>query len=352
MNEEKMFANALNQSLHIGAASLRKIKQYFGSYKNGWTASFEQLKKVTNNREMTEFRKEINPEKEFELLEKENVKILFKNELPSLLQESSSPPEILYTKGTFPPQAGKIYLTVVGTRRFSSYGKEVCQKLINNLQGYNIVIVSGLALGIDAIAHKSALENNMKTIAVLGSGLHNNVLYPRANLNLAKEIIEKNGSLISEYALKAKAAQFTFPQRNRIAAGLSHGTLVIEAPERSGALITAFLALDYNREVFSVPAGIFNINSGGVNNLLKMGAIPVTQADDILQALGIDPKETKETISLSPQEEKIVSLLYDPIERDELIRKTKLTPKEINPLLSQMEIKGIIKEITGKIYRI
>ncbi|MFC1625343.1 DNA-processing protein DprA [Patescibacteria group bacterium] len=356
MDEEKIFANALNQDLHIGAASLKKIKQYFGSFKNGWKAGFSELKNATGSRELTEFRKNIDPEKEFKELENDKIKILFPEKFPALLKEIADPPQILYIKGrlpnTDPPdnEAGKTHLAVVGTRKFSSYGKEVCEKLINELRNYDVVIVSGLALGIDAIAHKSAIANQMRTIGVLGSGLHENVLYPRANLRLANEIIEKSGCLISEYAYRAKAAQFTFPQRNRIAAGLSEGTLIIEAPERSGAMITAFLALEYNREVFSVPGGIFNINSGGTNNLLKMGALPVTNVDDILHALGIEPGSIKEKIKLSPVEEKIIALLYEPLERDELIRKTNLSPKEINPLLSQMEIKGIIKEITGKIY--
>ncbi|GAF80997.1 unnamed protein product, partial [marine sediment metagenome] len=185
-----------------------------------------------------------------------------------------------------------------------------------------------------------------------GSGLKNNIIYPFTNQRLSQEIVEKNGCLISEYPFTMKAAQFTFPQRNRIVAGLSQGTLVVEAPERSGALITAFLALEYNREVFSLPGSIFSINSKGANNLLKMGASLVTESDDILRALGIEPKETKTTGPLSPPEEKIISFLYEPLERDELIRKINSPAKEINPLLTQMEIKGIIKEIGGQIYKI
>jgi len=351
MDNERIYANALNQSLHIGAVGLRKIKEYFGSYENGWKAGLLELKKAIGSRELIEFRKNINPEKEFELLKKEKIKFLFFEEFPFLLKELPDPPEILYVRGSLPNE-DKTHLTVVGTRKFSQYGKEVCEKIINQLRTYNIVVVSGLALGIDAIAHKAALNNNLKTIAVLGSGLHDDVLYPKANLHLSKEIVEKNGCLVSEYPLKMKAAQFTFPQRNRIAAGLSQGTLVIEAPQRSGALITAFLAIDYNREVFSVPGGIFNINSEGCNNLLKMGALPITKVDDILPALGIEIQEKTNQVKLSENEEKIISLLYEPLEQDELIRKTNLEPKEINPLLIQMEIKGIIKAIGGKIYMI
>jgi DNA processing protein len=353
--EEKIFANAFNQCLQIGPVGLKKIKEHFGSFKDGWNAPFHKLKKITGIKDLEEFRKEIDPEKEFKILEKEGIKILLENEFPALLKEIFLPPQILYIKGSWPSEK-HTHLAVVGTRKFSSYGKEVCEKMVSELSDSagkeNLVIVSGLALGIDSIAHKTALANGMQTIAVLGSGLHKSILYPQTNLRLAREIIEKNGCIISEYPLTMKAAQFTFPQRNRIVAGLSQGALVIEAPERSGALITAFLALEFNREVFSVPGGIFGINSKGTNNLLKVGALPVTRADDILRALGIEPKTSTSNVNLSPAEEKIISMLYEPLDRDELIRKTNLMPQQINPVLTQMEIKGIIKEIEGKLYKI
>lgn len=350
MNEEKIFANALNQSIQMDASALRKIKEYFGSFKKAWQAPFNKIEKVVVKKSLEEFRQKIDPEKAFKILEKEKVEILLKDEFPALLKEIPDPPEVLYIKGSLPDE-NSIHLSVVGPRKFSSYGKNVCEKIVSELKNYNIVIVSGLATGIDSIAHKTALDNKMKTIAVLGNGFHESVFYPQKNLRLAREIIENNGAIISEYPLHMKAALFTFPQRNRIVAGLSSGTLVVEAPERSGSLITAFLALEYNREVFSVPGGIFEINTKGTNNLIKMGALPVTGADDILRAFGIEPESAAESMDLLPTEEKIISFLYEPLERDELIRKLKMLPKEVNPLLTQMEIKGIIKEIGGRLYR-
>jgi len=348
--EEHIFANALNQSLQIDAVALKKFKEQFGSFKKAWHSSLSALKTAADKRILEEFRPNINPEKEFEKLEKQKIKVLLKNELPLLLREIDTPPEILYVKGTLPLE-NKNYLAVVGPRRFSSYGKEVCERIVGGLKEHNFAIISGLASGIDSIAHETALKNNIPTPAVLGNGLDENVLFPPRNIKLYKEIIENNGAVISEYHFSMKAALYTFPQRNRIVAGLCQGTLVVEAPERSGSLITAFLSLDYNRDVFAVPGSVFSANSKGVNLLLKMGAIPVTETNDILRAFGIEQTKTETTQNLSAEEEKIIFLLREPMERDEIIRKTKLPPYEINPLLIKMEIKGIIKEIDGKICR-
>ncbi len=249
-----------------------------------------------------------------------------------------------------------IHLAVVGTRKFSGYGKEACEKIISGLKGYNIIIVSGLALGIDAIAHQAAIDNNIKTIAIPGSGLDFSVLHPRTNHRLAKEIVENGGALLSEFEWEQPAAIHTFPQRNRIIAGISQGTLVIEAPERSGALITANFALDFNRDVFSVPGSIFNENSKGTNKLLKMGAVPVTSAEDILDAFDIaqegeNLKLNFDTQELSPIEAKIISALNEPISKDDLIRKLKIPAIEINSALTMMQLNNLIKESDGEIRR-
>jgi len=349
-DEEKIFANALNQAPQLGPVSLGNLKKYFGSFKKAWSASFDKLQKVSGARDLFEFRQNIDPEKKIEKLQKENIKILLKEELPYFLQEIYTPPEILYVKGELPNE-NLNHLAVVGPRKFSTYGKEACQKIINGLKEHNVVIVSGLAAGIDTIAHIAALENNLQTIAVLGHGLDPRVLFPQDNMQLADKIT-KNGCVISEYSYSTRATKFTFPQRNRIAAGLSQGTLVIEAPERSGSLITATMALESNREVFAVPNNIFSKNSEGTNKLLKEGAVPVTEPEDILKTFGIDIESKPQNIVLSETEQKIISFLDEPIERDELIRKSGMQPQEINPQLIQMQIKGIIKEIDGKIYQV
>ena len=351
METEKIYANAFNQVLEFGPVRLKKICEYYGGFTVAWKAPFGEIKKLTGVEELEDFHKTINPEKEFSSLEKAGVRILLKEEFPRLLKETPFPPELLYIKGSLPDES-LIHIAVVGTRKCSNYGKEACEKIVAGLAEYKIVIVSGLALGIDTISHKTAISNNAKTIAVLGSGLKDDILYPKTNLRLSREIVEKGGCVISEYAYAARPTTFTFPQRNRVIAGLSKGTFVIEAPEKSGALITANFALDYNRDVFSLPGSIFSQNSAGTNKLIKAGATPVTSAEDILEALGIEPKEAeKKEISLSPLEEKIISALIEPMTRDELIRKTGLTAKEINPALSFLEIRGIIKEAGGEIYR-
>ncbi len=351
MEKEKIYANAFNQLAEFGPVRLRKIREYFGGFNNAWKASISEIKKAVEMKELADFRPKIDPEKEYEILEKEKIKIVLKKDFPALLKETPYPPELIYMKGELPDE--KIaHLAVVGTRRCSNYGKEACEKIISELAEYKIVIVSGLAIGIDAISHKTAIENKIKTIAVLGSGLNEEVLYPRQNLRLSQEIVEHGGCVISEYPYAMKAALHTFPQRNRIVAGLSKGIFVVEAPEKSGALITANFAVDYNRDVYALPGSIFSENSKGTNNLIKAGAAPATSGEDILRLLGFDIETAeKEKISLSPLEEKIIFALTEPMPRDELIRKTGLPAKDINPALSILEIRGIIKESGGDIFR-
>lgn len=289
-----------------------------------------------------------------------NRKSLKIEEFPELLKEIPSPPEEIYLIGEFPSE-NSLFLAVVGTRKFSNYGKEACERIIGGLARQSekeIVIVSGLALGIDSFAHMSALKNNLKTIAVPGSGLDDKVLHPRSNLKLSKEIVHSGGCLLSEFPWDMPAAVHTFPRRNRIIAGLSQAVLVIEAPEKSGALITARLAIDFNRDVFAVPGSIFSENSKGVNRLIKMGAAPVVSGEDILEAFGIEISlphlqagERNMRFNFSPVEEMIFSAITEPISKDDLIRKVAMPAEKINPILTMMEISGIIKETNGEIYR-
>ncbi len=277
-----------------------------------------------------------------------------KNAIPSLLKEIPAYPEKMYLVGELPSNQHFKYLTVVGSRKYSDYSKQACKKLLSDLAGYPITIVSGLALGIDSIAHQEALETGLPTVAIPGSGLDPKNLYPRTNFNLAQKIIEAGGALLSEFSPETKATPYTFPQRNRIMAGISHATLVIEAGEKSGTLITARLALDYNREVLAVPQSIFSPSGRGSNNLLKLGATPITSSLDILEVLDIKSVEEKSADSLlekilSPEEKIIHQLLKtEGLERDLIIIKSNLPANIINITLSQMEVRGLIKEIGGK----
>ncbi len=272
------------------------------------------------------------------------VRELSRAEFPPLLREIPDAPKTLYARGTLPPPHLKL-LAVVGSRRYSSYGKQVVDYLLSGLASYPIGIISGLALGTDALAHEAALKYSLYTLAVPGSGLDPSVIAPATNRPLAARILEAGGGLLSEYSPFTKAATWTFPQRNRIMAGLTHATLLIEAGERSGTLITARLATEYNRELLAVPGDIFSHNSYGVHQFIKLGATVVTEPEDILYALRIEPEEVaaKTLPLLSPLETRVLQLLLEPKERDTLIRELGLPPDEVNQLLMLMEIAGYIR---------
>jgi DNA processing protein len=265
-----------------------------------------------------------------------------------LLQEIPQPPFNLNYRGELPPQDMKL-ISVVGSRKYSTYGKQVVEHLLGGLSSHNVGIVSGLALGIDSLAHEAALRNNLYTLAVPGSGLDTSVLYPSTHKPLARKILEQGGGLLSEFDPMFKATMWSFTQRNRIMAGIAHATLIIEASEKSGTLITARMAVDYNRELLVVPGSIFSINSAGAHQFLKLGATPVTNAKDILYALGIDPElqhqrslSFKTASSISAQQQRVLDVLFQPVQKDVLMRMLDLETHQVNVLLMEMEIKGLI----------
>ncbi len=283
------------------------------------------------------------------------IRKLEPEDFPPALLEIPQPPKELYLEGAWPDE-DYIFLTVVGSRKFSTYGKEACEKIISSLHGEKVAIVSGLALGMDTIAHKAALDAGLKTIAVPGSGLDRKVIYPHSNIGLADEIVRSGGALLSELPPLKPAALYTFPARNRIMAGISRAILVIEAQEKSGTLITARLAIEYNRDLLAVPGSIFSLNSAGTNRLIRQGATPITSGDDLLEALLIPRIKNEKTIDtnlLSDNENKILELLtVEALTKDELVRESVIKVSEINIILSMMEIKGLIKELGGKIQRV
>lgn len=271
--------------------------------------------------------------------------------IPYLLQQIPDKPAQLYIRGNFPDENEYKFLTIIGSRKFTTYGKQVCEKIIRGLAGYPIVVISGLALGMDSIAHASAIENNMLTIAVPGSGLNDRVLYPATNRGLAARILQSGGALVSEYEPDFKATNWSFPKRNRIMAGMSHAVLVIEAQNKSGTRITARLATDYNREVFSIPGSIFSPASEGCNELIREGATPVTSAQNILDFFKFDNSEPiqSQMMALGPDEQKVIDILFEPTSRNNIANQLNMSIIKINILLSSMEIKGLIKEELGKI---
>ena len=275
-------------------------------------------------------------------------------DLPPLLREIPQPPKALYLRGTLPLPELK-HLCVVGSRNSSLYGRRQTASLIAGLAKYPLVIVSGLALGIDSEAHRAALDVGLPTVAVLPSSLDDASLYPSTNKPLAKRILVQGGALVSEHGGPHKAMIHNFPERNRIMAGLSHATLLIEAGEKSGTLITARLALDYNREVMAIPHELGRETGAGVNRMLREGATLVRSADDIAAALGFAlpeyPQQGILPADLTESERRIVEALPGALQRDELIERAALSAQDASVALSSLLIRGLIAERLGKIER-
>ncbi len=271
-------------------------------------------------------------------------------EFPSLLQEIPGRPKKLYLRGELPSSDLK-WLTVVGSRALSPYGRAAIIHLIEGLRGYPIVIVSGLAYGADAEAHKAALRAGLTCVAIPGSGLEWGTISPRTNVQLARDIVHTGGALLNEFEPSQPGAPYTFPQRDRIMAGISHATLVIEAKEKSGTLITARLAVEYNRDLLVVPGSIFSETSRGTHQFLRLGATAITSPDDILIALGLEKRVGENFASmrddLSDEEKRVLNIISTPLSRDDLLDSLALDISEANVLLSAMEIKGLITEEMG-----
>jgi DNA processing protein len=259
-----------------------------------------------------------------------------------LLNEIPEPPKELWFEGNLPPSNLHL-LAVVGSRSYSSYGASVVEHLIGGLKGFPVGIVSGLAIGIDTLAHEAALRHGLYTLSVPGSGLAKDALYPARNRSLKDKIIASGGGLISELAPETKAATWTFPRRNRIMAGLTSATLLIEAGAKSGTLITARLAVDYNRELLAVPGSIFSPNTFGTHQFLKLGATLVTDAKDILEVFHLEENTATTTLPLlNEKEQQVINLLKEELEKDSLIRLLDLPVQEANTLLMSMEMEGYI----------
>ncbi len=294
------------------------------------------------------------------------IKNLSKTDWPPLLAQIPDPPKKLFFAGQVPDYTRK-FLCVVGSRKYSSYGKEATGMLISDLRGFPITIVSGLALGIDSIAHRLAIQNNLPTISVPGSGLSPSALHPASHAQLAEEIVESGGTLLSEYEPDFKATQWSFPQRNRIMAGMCDATLIIEAEQKSGTMITAKLTTEYNRELLCVPGSIMSPMSEGPNMFLRLGATLVRSGDDILEALGVGKLDFHTTPPLTPpqrgggqnrysdcseKELRILRLLESPKEKSGLIREANtknLSIAEIQTTLTLLELKGHIEEKLGEL---
>ncbi len=359
MNDEKYYWLGFSAFPGIGPVRFKLLVDFFGSAKDAWDASYKDLVDINLGeklvRKFVEFRDSFSVEKYAKELVTKKIKFitLKDSHYPKLLAQISDAPFVLYIKGKKKDDwdIGRS-IGVVGTRMISSYGKQVTEKITAELVGYGFTIVSGMAYGVDAAAHKAAIASGGKTIAVLGCGV--DLIRPVSNTKLYHKIIDGYGAVISEFPTGMESSKGLFPARNRIISGLSLGVVVTEGAEDSGSLITARYAAEQGREVFAVPGPITSSLSKGPTKLLKQGAKLVSEVEDILEELNIKnvPMKQffndtmKEFKNLSGEEKKIIELLQnEELHFDEIVRKSSVSSAKLGSILSMMEIKGMIKNL-------
>ena len=348
----RLFANAFNLIPGIGAATLSRLLNHFSGFEPAWfgrTSDYLQAglsEKIAQT--ITASKSQIHPEQAFAELARRQIEVIAIDEpdYPPMLKEITVAPPLIYIRGH--KQALKHPgLGVVGTRRISPYGQLVCDELVAGLVQNNLSIVSGLAFGVDAQALNVCCSAGGTAVAVLASDLDNASIAPKANFQLAQKILER-GCLVSEYPLGFKVGKQNFPIRNRIIAGLSLGTLVIEADLDSGSLITAQCALEQNREVFAVPGSMFSDTSRGTNSLIKKGAKLVAGISDILDELNLSPgaiPETPETVADVDEQSILTVLTRDGLHIDEIIKAVRLSAQKTNAKLMILEMKNRVKNL-------
>jgi DNA processing protein len=356
-NKELQYWVGFNIVPGIGRVKFSQIETYFGKLENAWKATAGDFKKAGLDSNIIQaietLRPQINLPAEMEKLEKNMVQAYTYHDsaYPSRLKEIYDYPPLIYVKGSLLPQ-DEWCLAVVGTRRATVYGRQVTEEIVDDLAQNKITIVSGLARGIDTVAHRRALESGGRTVAILAGGLDS--IYPSENANLASRIVE-NGALISEYPLGAKPRPDNFPRRNRIMSGMSLGVLVIEADETSGAVITAHMATEQNREVFAIPGSILSPMSRGANALIQEGAKLVRNCNDILEELNLTSSvrqlEMKELVPASDIEASLLKQLStEPAHIDQICRDSGLPIATVSSNLAIMELKGMIRQVSAMNY--
>lgn len=331
-----------------------QIESYFGNLELAWKAPLGEMKRAGLDspalRAIDQWRDKISPDAEMEKLDQHHIKVLTCNDdaaYPKRLKEIYDYPPVIYLKGSLLPE-DEWCLAVVGTRRATVYGKQITEEIVTDLARSKITIVSGLAKGIDTVAHRSALEAGGRTVAVFASGL--DIIYPSENQRLVGDIME-HGAIISEYPLGMKPRAENFPRRNRILSGLSLGVLVTEADEDSGAMITARDALEQNREVFAIPGSILSPASRGTNRLIQMGEAKLVRTyTDILEELNLTTvarqMEMSELLPATETESLLISqLTAEPSHIDEVCRKSGLPAATVSSTLAMMELKGLVKQV-------
>lgn len=359
-SRDAAFWAAISRFGKFGPKRWMKLIRAFPTMEEVWRASAPQIAgagiEPALSAEFAAFRARCNPETELEETRSAGISLLALGDAnyPKLLTQIFDPPPLLFVRGKM-NEPEELTLAVVGTRRITPYGRQVTPEMVAPLARSGLTIVSGLALGVDSLAHETALAAGGRTVAVLGSGIDDASLYPSSNRYLAKKILGAGGAVISEFPIGSIAFKSNFPFRNRVISGLSLGVLVIEAADDSGSLITARSALEQNREVFAVPGDVTRETSAGPNNLIKMGARPVTEANDVLDALSLDRlPEMLEVRAIHPDTKEEAALLphlsREPIHVDALARTAGLPISTVTASLTLMEMKGKIRSLPGMHY--
>ncbi len=331
----------------------------FGDVRLVWESEFGELREAgfdeQASHEFLEWRDQFREENYLPLLEKDNIQIISIEDAlyPPLLKDIFDPPVALFVRGNFSNTLPRF--AIVGTRKMTVYGRQTTEEIVNELVHGGVEIVSGLALGIDGAAHKAALEAEGITTAVLGSGIDRRSIYPRAHYELSERIIDNGGAVIGEYPPGTEPTTYSFPRRNRIVAGISLGVLVVEADEKSGALITASCMLEYGRDVYAIPHALTSPTGAGPHKLIRDGAYLVRNATDILEGLPITDFErqvkVRETIPDTSDEARLLSLLSrEPVHVDDITRKSEFPGSKIIAMLTVLEMKGRVKNVGNMNY--
>jgi len=357
MADHKKYWIGFNLVKGVGSVRFSQIQAYFGDLSIAWHAPAEAFQEVgLPERVLKNFfvlRVEIDLDHLYESIISSNTTVLtlLDEAYPRLLREIDQAPPVIYIKGNLIP-ADEFAVAMVGTRRVTAYGQQVTRDTSTYLAGHGLTIVSGLARGVDALAHQHALQAGGRTIAVLGSGV--DVIYPPEHRKLADAILE-NGAIISDYPMGTQPEGINFPPRNRIISGLSLATIVVEAGERSGALITADFAVEQGRDVFAVPGNVFSPASRGTNRLIQKGAYAMVSPQDVLDVLDLsqveDYKDARQVLPANTTEAKILQVMdYEPIHVDDICNKVDLPVEKVSAALTMMELKGMVQHVGGMRY--
>jgi DNA processing protein len=355
--EEKAYWIGFNRVRGIGPARLTTLLERFETLEAAWHAPLYALQQCGLDRRSLEnllvARDQIDLAEEWRRIQRSGVQVLTwaDAEYPERLRMTDGSPPVLYVDGALEERDGWA-VGIVGTRRASAYGREVTYTLATELARHGVTVVSGLALGIDTVAHEAAVDAGGRTVAVLGSGI--DYVYPTQNKRLARRI-RQSGAVISEYALGVRPEASNFPPRNRIISGLSRVIVVVEAGERSGALITAKFAAEQGRDVFAVPGSILHPGSSGCNRLIQDGAMPLLAVDDVLDQLNLERlfehRAVRQKVPDDPLEAAVLEkITIDPQHVDELVRQLTLPAAQISSLLAIMELKGLVRQVSAMHY--